>query len=50
MEGTGRLEGKVAVITGAGSGMGREACLVFAREGARIVAIQQHPLAHDTNA
>jgi len=35
----GRLDGKVAVITGAGSGMGREACLVFANEGARIAAI-----------
>jgi len=35
----GRLDGKAAVITGAGSGMGREACLVFANEGARIAAI-----------
>jgi len=33
----GRLEGKVALITGAGMGMGREASLLFAREGARIV-------------
>ena len=33
---TGRLEGKVCVITGAGGGMGREAARVFAAEGARI--------------
>ena len=32
----GRLEGKVAVITGAGGGMGREAALVFAAEGASV--------------
>lgn len=34
----GRLHGKVALITGAGSGMGRVAALRFAHEGARIVA------------
>jgi NAD(P)-dependent dehydrogenase (short-subunit alcohol dehydrogenase family) len=34
---TGRLEGKVALITGAGSGMGRAAAELFAGEGARIV-------------
>jgi 3-oxoacyl-[acyl-carrier protein] reductase len=34
--GTKRLEGKTAIITGAGSGIGRAIAEVFAREGARI--------------
>jgi NAD(P)-dependent dehydrogenase (short-subunit alcohol dehydrogenase family) len=34
---SGRLAGKVVLITGAGMGMGREASLLFASEGARIV-------------
>ena len=33
----GILEGKVAAITGAGSGMGKACARIFAREGARIV-------------
>jgi NAD(P)-dependent dehydrogenase (short-subunit alcohol dehydrogenase family) len=39
----GRLDDKVALITGAGSGMGREAARVFAGEGARIAALDLDP-------
>ena len=35
----GELDGKVAVITGAGSGMARAASHVFVREGAKVLAV-----------
>ena len=44
----GRLEGKSVVITGAGSGIGRAAALMFASEGARLIAVDRSAGIHDT--
>ena len=44
-----RLKDKVALITGAGSGIGRQAALLFSREGAAIVAVDvNEKAAHET--
>jgi NAD(P)-dependent dehydrogenase (short-subunit alcohol dehydrogenase family) len=40
---TGRLQGKTALVTAAGQGMGHAAVLAFAREGARVVATDLKP-------
>jgi NAD(P)-dependent dehydrogenase (short-subunit alcohol dehydrogenase family) len=47
---TGRLEGKVALITGAGSGIGLASALAVAREGARVVAVDVDARAGDAAA
>ena len=36
-----KLAGRVALITGSGSGMGREAALLFSREGATVVVVDR---------
>ncbi|CAN5342877.1 beta-ketoacyl-ACP reductase [soil metagenome] len=43
----GRLDGKIALITGIGGGMGRAAAFRFAHEGARIVGCDLFPEAAD---
>jgi NAD(P)-dependent dehydrogenase (short-subunit alcohol dehydrogenase family) len=44
----GRLEGKSVIITGAGSGIGRAAAFLFAREGARLIAVDRSEAVTDT--
>jgi NAD(P)-dependent dehydrogenase (short-subunit alcohol dehydrogenase family) len=34
-----KLSGKVAIVTGAASGIGQASAIVFAREGAKVVAV-----------
>ena len=40
-----RLQGKVSIITGAGSGMGRAAAILFAKEGSKVVLAEYVPKA-----
>lgn len=34
-----RLDGKVAIVTGSGSGVGKAGALLFSREGAKMVVV-----------
>src|SRR5260370_37034925 len=44
----GRLEGKSVIITGAGSGIGRAASLLFTKEGAKLIAVDRSESVKET--
>ncbi|MGC2177875.1 MAG: SDR family oxidoreductase, partial [Bradyrhizobium sp.] len=44
----GRLEGKSVIVTGAGSGIGRAASLLFTKEGAKLIAVDRTEGVKDT--
>ncbi len=46
----GRLDGKVAIVTGAASGIGRATSILFAREGARLIVVDQNKPGLDETA
>ena len=47
---TGRLEGRVAIVTGAGSGIGRATAMKLASEGARVIVNDINPETAESTA
>ncbi len=44
----GQLDGKIAIITGAGSGIGRASAILFAAEGAKLILGDKTEAVHET--
>jgi NAD(P)-dependent dehydrogenase (short-subunit alcohol dehydrogenase family) len=44
----GQLDGKIAIITGAGSGIGRASAILFAQEGAKVILGDKTEAVHET--
>jgi NAD(P)-dependent dehydrogenase (short-subunit alcohol dehydrogenase family) len=44
----GQLDGKIAIITGAGSGIGRASAILFAAEGAKVILGDKTEAVHET--